>query len=112
MPGNSPTPRQSAWIVVAMLAMVAIPARHDSAPFTLRAPSQIPSTNPTPYGYTWSLLLSSCRSSLSRGGLCPGSSADPKACLRANALDPRADGCGLDFFAAHKFSSFPTLARL
>jgi hypothetical protein len=57
MHGNPPSPRLSAWLVLAMLAMIAVPAGitlhtvHDPAVL------QIPGTNPTPYGYSWSLLL-------------------------------------------------------
>jgi hypothetical protein len=57
MPERSPSPRLSAWIVLAMLAMIAVPAAITL--HTVRAPAvvQMTSTNPTPYGYTWSLLL-------------------------------------------------------
>src|SRR5690242_8982331 len=57
MPASSPSPRLSAWIVLAMLAMIAVPV--GITLHTLRTPAvlQIPDTNPTPYGYTWSLLL-------------------------------------------------------
>ena len=46
-----------AWIVLAMLAMVVIPAT--IALNTVRYPAklEIANPNPTPYGYTWSLLL-------------------------------------------------------
>jgi hypothetical protein len=49
--------RLSAWIVVAMLAMVVVPATITLE--TVRSPAtlQIKDSNPTPYGYTWSLLL-------------------------------------------------------
>src|SRR5271156_6657541 len=54
---GNPSPRLSAWIVAAMLGMVAVPSaitlRTVIAPGTL----QVSSANPTPYGYTWSLLL-------------------------------------------------------
>jgi hypothetical protein len=52
-----PSPRRSAWIVLAMLAMIAVPV--GITLHTIRTPAvlQIPATNPTPYGYTWSLLL-------------------------------------------------------
>jgi hypothetical protein len=57
MPDRSPSPRLSAWIVLAMLAMIAVPA--GITLHTVRAPAvvQMTSSNPTPYGYTWSLLL-------------------------------------------------------
>jgi hypothetical protein len=54
---GDPSPRLSAWIVAAMVAMVAVPAaitlRTVSSPGTL----QMSSSNPTPHGYSWSLLL-------------------------------------------------------
>jgi len=52
-----PTQALSSWIVVAMVAMIAIPG--GIALHTVRAPvlQQITSPNPTPYGYTWSLLM-------------------------------------------------------
>lgn len=52
-----PSPSVCAGIVIAMLVMIAIPAtitlRTVQSPATLVPTSQ----NPTPYGYTWSLLL-------------------------------------------------------
>jgi hypothetical protein len=55
--GGDPSPRLSAWIVAAMLAMIAVPAAitlHTvNSPGTLQASN----ANPTPHGYTWSLLL-------------------------------------------------------
>lgn len=52
-----PTPRLSAWIVFVMLAMIAIPAA--IALHTVHIPGmfQISAPNPSPHGYTWSLLL-------------------------------------------------------
>jgi hypothetical protein len=54
---NSPNPRLSAWIVVVMLAMVAVPAAMTLK--TVRSPAKLEmmSSDPTPHGYTWSLLL-------------------------------------------------------
>ena len=54
---RSPGPRLSAWIVVVMLAMVALPASITLS--TVRSPAKLEMTNsdPTPHGYTWSLLL-------------------------------------------------------
>ena len=55
--GTDPSPRLSAWLVAAMLAMVAVPAAITLR--TVRSPGtlQVPGSDPTPYGYTWSLLL-------------------------------------------------------
>ncbi len=54
---SSPSPRLSAWLVAAMLAMVAVPAAITL--HTVRAPGRlvVASANPSPHGYTWSLLL-------------------------------------------------------
>jgi len=57
MPENSPSPRQSAWIVLAMLAMVAIPAGITLHTIRVAGIPQDFNSNPTPHGYTWSLLL-------------------------------------------------------
>ena len=54
---ESPEMRSSPWIVLTMLAMVAIPAAVTL--FSVKSPGtlQITSSDPTPHGYTWSLLL-------------------------------------------------------
>lgn len=51
------SPRWSAWLVAIMLAMIVVPA--GITLHTVRAPASISisNANPTPYGYTWSLLL-------------------------------------------------------
>jgi hypothetical protein len=51
MRASSPSPRASFWIVLAMFGMLALPAAITL--HTVRASTQ----NPTPYGYTISLLL-------------------------------------------------------
>src|SRR5580698_7389803 len=53
---GSPSPTIDAFIVVAMLAMVAIPAALTL--HTVRSPGTLAvGANPSPHGYTWSLLL-------------------------------------------------------
>jgi hypothetical protein len=54
---NRSDSRLSAWIVVVMLGMVAVPATITLQ--AVRSPARIQMTNsdPTPFGYTWSLLL-------------------------------------------------------
>ena len=53
---SSPSPRACAWMVAGMLAMIALPAAITQ--HTVRAPAKLNlSSNPTPYGYTVSLLL-------------------------------------------------------
>ena len=51
MPKSSPSPRASFWLVLAMFGMIAVPAAITL--HTVRVSTQ----NPTPYGYTVSLLL-------------------------------------------------------
>jgi hypothetical protein len=57
MSGKSPDPRLSPWMVLAMLAMIAVPAGITLHTVRVEAVLQVPSANPTPYGYSWSLLL-------------------------------------------------------
>ena len=54
---SSSSPRKSSWVAAAMLAMVVVPAAITLN--TVRAPGtlQLTSPNPTPHGYTLSLLL-------------------------------------------------------
>jgi hypothetical protein len=54
---SAPSPRLSGWIVVAMLAMVAVPIGITLHTVRVPATFQVLSSNPTPHGYTWSLLL-------------------------------------------------------
>jgi len=56
-PSRSPGPRLSAWIVAVMLAMVFVPAAITLNAVHSPASIRMTSANPTPYGYTWSLLL-------------------------------------------------------
>lgn len=56
MSGRPSNPRQSAWIVIAMLVMIAVPAAITL--HTVRTPGQLLlSPDPSPHGYSWSLLL-------------------------------------------------------
>jgi hypothetical protein len=54
---TDPSPRLSAWIVLAMFVMIAAPAGITLHTVRIPATFQIQSANPTPHGYTWSLLL-------------------------------------------------------
>jgi hypothetical protein len=56
-PHRPPGPRQSSWIIVAMLAMVVIPAAITLNTVRFPATFQMANADPTPHGYTWSLLL-------------------------------------------------------
>ena len=54
---NRSESRLSAWIVVIMLGMVAVPAAITLESVRYPATIQMTNSDPTPYGYTWSLLL-------------------------------------------------------
>src|SRR5215831_1726725 len=56
-PRANPSPQGSTRIVLAMIAMVAVPAGIALHTVTQPAVVHIDGANPTPYGYTWSLLL-------------------------------------------------------
>jgi hypothetical protein len=108
---RSPDSRKSAWIVMAMLAIVVLPA--GITLHTVRVPAvvQIAGENPTPYGYTWSLLLFIVPVVVIGGWFLPseGVHISKRAFWRTiGILVPI--GCGLDFFFAHKFFVFPNPA--
>ncbi len=107
---NFPSPRRSAWIVVAMLAMVALPAAITlntiRRPATLAVPA-----DPTPHGYTWSLLLFIVPIVVIAFWFLPreGVRIPQRAFwLTLGILAPL--GCGLDFFFARWFFLFPNRA--
>src|SRR5207244_11755148 len=54
---SSSEPQNNALVVVAMLAMVAVPAGIALHTVRIPAPTQTPPADATPYGYTVSLLL-------------------------------------------------------
>lgn len=54
---HDPEARTSAYLVMAMVAIVALPATLTLLQVTHPAKLEPTSPNPTPYGYTWSLLL-------------------------------------------------------
>lgn len=107
---SSPSPgaRRSALIVFAMLLMVVVPAAVTLN--TVRWPGtlRVPSADPTPYGYTWSLLLFIVPIAvialwfLRREGV-----AIPRRAFwwTLGLLVPT--GLVLDFFLAHAFFVFP-----
>jgi hypothetical protein len=108
MHGSPPSPRLSAWLVLAMLAMIALPAGitlhtvHDPAVL------EIPGTNPTPYGYSWSLLLFVVPLVVIGWWFLPseGLRIPQRAFWRTIwILVPL--GFGLDFFFANRFFVYP-----
>jgi hypothetical protein len=108
MSSGGPSPRLSAWIVAAMLAMIAVPAAitlHTvSSPGTL----QVATSNPTPHGYTWSLLLFVVPIIVIAFWFLPGEGVEvPRRAFWQTIAILVPIGCGLDFFFAHRFFVFP-----
>ena len=108
MPVSSPSPRLSAWIVLAMLAMVAFPAGVALHTIRVTAISQIPSTNPTPHGYTWSLLLFVVPIVVIGWWFLPSEGVRiPQRAFWRTIWILVPFGFGLDFFFANRFFCFP-----
>jgi hypothetical protein len=102
-----PSPRQSAWLVIAMLAYVAIPAGITLHTVRFPATISIPGPNPTPYGYTFSLLLFLVPIAAIGLWLVPTEGVEiPKRAfwLTIAILGPL--GCALDIFFASRFFTF------
>jgi hypothetical protein len=109
-PTRSISPRLAGWIVFTMLAMIAVPAaitlHQVRAPAILTVPP-----DPTPHGYTWSLLLFIIPIAVIAGWFLPSEGLDipQRAFWRTiRVLVPA--GFALDFFFAHRFFSFPNPA--
>jgi hypothetical protein len=108
MPADSAGPRLSAWIVLAMLGMVAVPVGITLHTVRVPAIARISSTNPTPYGYSCSLLLFVVPIVVIAGWFLPSENVriSRRAFWRTIAiLVPF--GFGLDFFFADRFFVFP-----
>jgi hypothetical protein len=107
VPVNSLSLRRRTWIVVAMVAMVALPAAITlntiRRPVTLMVPD-----HPTPHGYTWSLLLFVVPIVVIAFWFLPreGVRIPQRAFWLTIAILVPA-GCGLDFFLARWFFLFP-----
>ncbi len=110
---NSPPPtsRQSDHIVLLMLLMVMVPAALALHSVRVSAAPHDFSSNPTPFGYTWSLLLFIVPIVVIAGWFLPheGVEIPRKAFFLTLALLVPA-GAGLDFFFAHWFFCFPNPA--
>jgi hypothetical protein len=108
--GGDPSPRLSAWIVAAMLAMIAVPAAITLHTVNSPGTLQVSNANPTPHGYTWSLLLFVVPIVVIAFWFLPAEGVD--ILRRAfwwtiGILVPT--GFGLDFFFAHCFFLFRNL---
>jgi len=108
MTAKPPSPRLSAWIVLATLGMVAVPAGLTLRTVRVAGALTIPSANPTPHGYTWSLLLFVIPIAVIAGWFLPSEGIEvPKRAFwrTIGILVPL--GCGLDFFFANRFFTYP-----
>ncbi len=106
LPNNSP--RHGAWIVLVMLSMVAVPAGITLHAVRTPATLQIQSQDPTPHGYTLSLLLFVIPILVIAGWFLPleGLEVPQRAFWKTIALLVPL-GCSLDFFFARLFLRFP-----
>ncbi|MFZ0321377.1 MAG: hypothetical protein WAL56_19800 [Candidatus Sulfotelmatobacter sp.] len=103
-----PNPAVCSGIVIAMLAMIVIPAAITL--HTVKYPVTLVPTspNPTPHGYTWSLLLFMVPSAAIAGWFLPGEGLHIPQCAfwwTLAVLVPL--GCALDFFFAQWFFYYP-----
>jgi hypothetical protein len=108
MPAKSPSPRLSPWIVLAMVGMIAVPAGIALHTVRVAGVLHIASENPTPHGYTWSLLLFVVPIAAISGWLLPSEGIEiPRRAFwwTIGVLTPL--GCALDFFFAHQFFLYP-----
>lgn len=107
MQGQSPNSKVSASIVAMMLAIVAIPV--GISLHTVRVPATIliSSSNPTPLGYSWSLLLFIIPILVIGGWFLPSERVRiPKRAFWRTIWILVPIGFGLDFFLAHRFFEF------
>jgi hypothetical protein len=105
---SAPSARLAPWLVVAMLAIVAVPAAITLNTVCFPAKFQVSDPNPTPHGYTWSLLLFIVPIVVIGLWFVPreGVRIPRRAFWRTiGILVP--GGCALDFFFASRFFVFP-----
>jgi len=108
MNGKSNSPRKDAWLVLAMLAMIVVPAGLTLHSVRVAAVVQIPGSNPTPYGYTWSLLLFVIPTLVIAGWFLPSEGVRiPQRSFWRTIWILVPIGFGLDFFFAHRFFVYP-----
>ena len=108
---GQPSPTLCAGILIGMLAMIIIPAAITlhavRSPVTLVATSE----NPTPYGYTWSLLLFIVPSVVIAGWFLPGEGLYiPQRAFRWALVILVPFGFLLDFIFAQWFFLYPNTA--
>jgi hypothetical protein len=107
MQGQPPNPKTSAWIVAVMLAIVALPVGITLHTVKVPASIFISSSNPTPFGYSWSLLLFIIPILVIGGWFLPSEQVKiPKRAFWRTIWILVPIGFGLDFFFAHRFFEF------
>jgi hypothetical protein len=93
---------------MAMFAMIAVPAGIALHTVKTAAVAQISSANPTPHGYTWSLLLFIVPIMVIGWWFLPSEGIEiPQRAFWRTIWILVPIGCGLDFFLAHRFFIFP-----
>lgn len=91
-----------------MLGMVAVPAGLTLHTVRVAGVLHIPSANPTPHGYTWSLLLFLIPIGAIAGWLLPSEHIEvPRRAFWLTLATLVPIGFGLDFFFASRFFVFP-----
>lgn len=93
-----------------MLGMVAVPAAITLHTVRVPAIAKVSSSNPTPYGYTCSLLLFVVPIVVIAGWFLPNETVRiPKQAFWRTIAILVPIGFGLDFFCAHRFFVFPNV---
>lgn len=101
------SPRLSAWLVAVMLAMIAVPAGITLHAVRTPASISLSTPNPTPYGYTWSLLLFVVPILVIGAWLVPSEKVRiPRRAFWRTILLLTPVGFGLDIFFASRFFTF------
>src|SRR5438046_5485433 len=104
---SSSDPQNNALLVVAMLAMVAVPAGIALHTVRIPAPTQTPPADATPYGYTVSLLLFIIPIIVIGWWFVPQEGVKiPKRAFWRTILVLFIGGSSLDFFFANRFFTY------
>jgi hypothetical protein len=107
-PRAGPSVALAPWLVAAMLAMVVVPATLTLRTVISPATLQNASSNPTPFGYTWSLLLFIVPILVIGFWFVPQEGVKiPKQSFWRTIGILVPGGCALDFFFAGHFFTFP-----
>jgi hypothetical protein len=102
-----PNAKRSAWIVAAMLLVIAVPVGITLHAVRTPATVLLSVPDPTPFGYTWSLLLFIVPVLVIGGWFLPSEGVRvPKRAFWRTLWILVPIGFGLDFFFAHRFFAF------